>query len=109
MDTRTNRILPVNAALVVIGLIDLLTTLVWLHTGHAIEINPIMAAVLRAGVGVFVALKLFTLAAYVAVMEWYRRRRSASFAYLVGRITLFSYAAIYALSFACVNSGLVLG
>jgi len=109
VEARTSRILPVNAALVVIGLVDLLTTLVWLRTGHAVEINPIMAAVLRCGLGLFIALKLGTLAAYVVVMEWYRRRHSAAFARVVGRITVASYLGIYAVSFACVNAGLLFG
>ena len=109
MDARTTSILPANAALVVIGLIDLFTTVVWLRTGYAVEINPVMAAVLRSGLLLFIALKLSTLAAYVVVMEWYRRRRSASFARIVGRITLASYLGIYAFSFACVNGGLILG
>ena len=109
MQRQTSPILPANAALVIIGLADLLTTLFWLHRGYAIEINPIMAAVLRCGVGLFVALKLATLAAYVIVMEWYRRRRSAAFARTVGRITLAGYLALYSISFAFVNAGLVLG
>lgn len=101
--------MPINLALLVVGISDLLTTLFWLHTGHAIEFNPIMAAVLRAGVPVFVMVKLLTLAAYVVVMEWYRRNRSASFARGVGSLTVTAYLAIYAVSFCCINRDILLG
>ncbi|MGB9619363.1 MAG: DUF5658 family protein [Armatimonadota bacterium] len=109
METRKNRIMTVNAALLIIGLADLVTTLFWLRSGLAVEINPIMAAVLRCGVDVFVTVKLATLLAYVVVIEWYRRRRNPEFARIVGRITLISYLSIYAISFACVNAGLLFG
>ena len=100
---------PANLALLFVGLLDLSTTLFWLRGGHAIEINPIMAGVLRHGIPPFIAVKMCTLLAYVGVMEWYRRRRNPAFARLVGRITLGSYLAIYTLGFCCVNSGLMLG
>lgn len=96
-------LLPVNIVLVLVALLDLLTTVVWLQTGRAVEINPIMAYVLRSGMEVFVAVKVGTLVAYVGVVEWYRRSRNAILAELVGRITLASYIAIYAISFLAVN------
>jgi hypothetical protein len=99
--------LPANAVLLAVGLADLLTTLFWLATGRAIEVNPIMAAVLRLGVWPFVITKLGTLAAYVGVMEWYRRRRNPVFAHVVGNITLIGYVGIYAISFAMVNRGII--
>ena len=109
MTDRKTAILPLNAALLVVGLADLATTVFWLHTGNAVEINPIMAAILRAGVSLFVAVKVLTLAAYVLVMEWYRRRRSAAFARLVSRVAFSGYLAIYAVSFVLVNGGMLLG
>lgn len=101
------RILPANALLIAVGLADLLSTLFWLKTGQAIEVNPVMAAVLHAGLGAFILVKLSTLAAYVGVVEWYRRRRNPAFARLVGSITLFGYVGIYAICFCCVNYGLM--
>jgi len=101
--SRSIRILPVNAALLAVGAADLLTTLFWLATGRAVEVNPIMAAILRAGLCPFVLTKVATLVAYVGVMEWYRRRRCPVFARVVGNITLVGYVGIYAISFACVN------
>jgi len=102
-------VLPINVLLLIIGLTDLSTTLYWLHTGCAIEVNPIMAAVLQTSRMLFVGLKLTTLIAYVVVMEWYRRRRSAVIARLVGNFTVFAYTTIYLISFYCVNRGLFFG
>jgi len=99
--------MPVNAVLLAIGLADLLTTLFWLAAGRAIEVNPIMAALLRLGIWPFVIGKLGTLVAYVGVVEWYRRRRNPVFARLVGNITLFGYIGIYTVSFAVVNHGII--
>ncbi|NLN77053.1 MAG: hypothetical protein GX139_12205 [Armatimonadetes bacterium] len=101
-------ILPANALLVVVGLADLLSTLYWLKTGQAIEVNPVMAAVLQCGTGIFIAVKLATLGSFVGVMEWYRRHRNPAFARLVGSATLIGYLSIYAVSFCCVNYGTIL-
>jgi hypothetical protein len=62
-----------------------------------------MAALLRVGLPAFVGVKLLTLTAYVIAVEWYRRRRSESFARFVGRFTVIAYAGIYAVSFTVVN------
>jgi hypothetical protein len=99
--------LPANAVLLAVGLADLFTTLFWLATGRAVEVNPVMAAVLRLGVWPFVLTKLATLGAYVSVLEWYRRRRNPVFARVVGNITLIGYVGIYAVSFVCVNHGMI--
>ncbi len=99
--------MPANAVLLAVGLADLFTTLFWLATGRAVEVNPIMAALLRLGVWPFVFTKLATLAAYIGVLEWYRRRRNPAFARLVGNITLIGYVGIYAVSFAFVNHGMI--
>ena len=104
LKTRTNLILPVNMALLIIGLADLATTLFWLATGRCVECNPIMAATLQLGLPGFIAVKLCTLAAYVGLMEWYRRRHSPDFARTVGRITLLAYLGIYLVSLLCVNA-----
>lgn len=109
MERARTLVLPVNIALLVVGLVDLLTTIHWVSTGRAIEFNPVMAAALNAGWGVFIAVKLSTLGAFVAVTEWYRRHRSATFAATVGNITLFSYMAIYGVSFLCVNYDYLIG
>lgn len=100
-------VLPANAVLLAVGLADLVSTVFWVSTGRAVEVNPIMAAVLRLGIWPFVAAKLSTLAAYVGVLEWYRRRRNPVFARLVGNLTLSCYIAVYAVSFVIVNRGML--
>ena len=97
-------ILPVNIAILAIGIVDLATTLFYVQAGLAGEANPIMAALLDVGVLPFAAVKLFTLCAYVALTEWYSRARSATFARTVGNITVLAYLGIYAASFTFVNS-----
>ena len=102
MDNRP-AILPWNAGLVIIGLVDLITTLVWLGNGCVVECNPIMAAVLSASLSLFVATKLATLAAYVVVLEWYRRHRNAAFARWVGIAAVIGYISVYTYGFCTVN------
>ena len=102
MQSRRFFILPANLVLLAVGLVDLLTTLVWVQAGLAIEVNPIMAALLRVGVPAFVGVKLLTLAAYVLTMEWYRRRNEP-FVRRVGLATVVAYTGIYAVSFTVVN------
>ncbi|OFX13928.1 MAG: hypothetical protein A2Z18_08575 [Armatimonadetes bacterium RBG_16_58_9] len=102
-------ILPVNIAILAVGIVDLSTTLFWVRTGQATELNPIMAAFLGAGTLPFVLAKLCTLAAYVTVTEWYRRKRGAGFARMAGNFTVTAYLSIYAVSFASVNSHLFAG
>jgi len=106
--TPSKKILPINLVLIFIGFFDLITTLYWLHTGRAIEVNPIMAAVLVTSPALFVCVKLITLAAFVVVMEWYRRNRNPVFARIVGNITVLAYICIYTVSFCCVNRGMFL-
>lgn len=102
-------ILPWNAALVAIGLIDLATTLVWLHVGCAVEFNPIMASILSVSLSLFVITKLATLGAYLLVVEWYRRRRNTAFAVAIGRIAVLAYIAIYTISLCSVNHAFLFG
>ena len=101
--------LPVNIAVLVVGIADLASTLYYLRAGLAIEVNPIMAALLGTGVLPFVAVKLLTLCAYVAVMEWYSRAVSSAFARAVGNITFLAYLSIYAVCFTLINPHLFLG
>ncbi len=109
MRDRSARVLPVNVLLVMIGLADLLTTVYWLATGQAAEVNPVMAAVLELSPLLFILVKVATLAAYVIVIEWYRRHRNPYLARIIGRVTVLSYVGVYAISFAAVNAPLLFG
>ena len=102
-----NRLLNWNIAVFMIGLIDLITTLVWIHNGSAIEFNPIMAWVLSFGITAFILTKLLTISVYVLVLEWYRRRDKTTFSFNIGRFTVLAYLAIYLVSFITVNSALL--
>lgn len=102
-------IAPWNAGLVFIGLVDLITTLVWLRDGCIVESNPIMAAVLGVSLSLFVAVKLATLTTYLVVVEWYRRHRSAAFARWVGIAAVIGYLGVYTYAFWTVNHGYFFG
>lgn len=108
MEKRAHGILFTDAALVAVGLLDLVTTLVWFRNGCAVEANPVMAALLHAGLPTFVTVKVFTLVAYVAAVAWYRHR-NATFCRTVSNFTLFAYLFLYATSFWCVNHAFFLG
>lgn len=103
------RILPANIVVLAIGLVDLLTTIFWLNTGRAIEVNPLMAAILTVSMPLFVAVKLSTLGAYVLVVEWYRRHRNPCFARQISALTVIAYLGIYTVSFCAVNHKILLG
>lgn len=103
MQDRRYIITPVNALLFFVGLLDLLTTVIWLETGRIMEVNPIMAGVLKLGMTPFILVKMSTLVIYVGVMEWYRRRRNPAFARFMSYVALFGYIGIYTVSFYHVN------
>ena len=96
------------ATLFVVGLVDLLTTLIWVRGGLIVEANPLMAAILGVGVVPFVVVKLSTLSAYVATMEWYGRHRPER-AGVIARAATLAYVAVYGVSFVVVNRGVILG
>jgi hypothetical protein len=107
--TRTSiRILPGNAILAAIGLLDLLTTLAGLRSGCIVEANPVMSGLLAHSLVAFISVKLLTLAAFVLVIEWYRRRSERAAA-AVSTFTASAYLIIYAACFLGVNSHFILG
>ena len=107
MEARTTHILPANAAVVIIGLLDLITTIFLVCTGRAVEANPVMAALLDAGLPIFIVGKASTLAAYFLVMEWYKQR-NLSFVQAIGKFTALAYLASYTVCFCLVNYRLFL-
>ena len=105
---RTISILPSNLALLFIGMADLVTTTYLLHTGRILEANPIMSVVFNISPLLFVAVKVLTLGAYVAVMEWYKHR-NPDVTRIICSGTLVAYLVIFALIFFCVNYRILLG
>jgi hypothetical protein len=97
-----------RATLPVVGLVDLLTTLVWLQAGCVVEANPIMAALLRVGLAPFLLVKLSTLVAYVVTMEWYARRRPEAARFFT-QVTTLAYVTVYSASFLVVNRPVLFG
>ncbi|MCC6484881.1 MAG: hypothetical protein IT209_08550 [Armatimonadetes bacterium] len=89
--------------LVIIGLLDLISTIILLEAGIAVEANPVMRSLLPYGWLVFSLVKAWSLMAYVAVLTWYRARRPRMGA-LVETFTIAAYLFIYATSFTLINS-----
>jgi hypothetical protein len=97
---RTGRIeaSSTTTAIIVVGLVDLLTSVYWLATGQMREGNPIMSLVLGHGVLPFIFTKICTLILYVTVMSWYERQRPRR-ARVLGIATLCLYLAMYFMTF----------
>jgi hypothetical protein len=73
---------------------DLISTLWLLAGGDAVEGNPIMNAVLSAGVAPFVMAKFAFVAVPLAIFEWARRRRP-EFVLAMLRVTIVLYVSVY--------------
>ncbi len=102
------RILPGTALLLIVGLLDLLTTLIGLRDGCIIEANPLMNGLLVHSLAAFVSVKLLTLMAFVIVIEWYRRHSTRA-ASAVSVFTVSAYLLIYLICFWHVNYRFILG
>src|SRR5438105_4478450 len=61
--------------IVCIGVVDLATTLYWVHTHGAQEANPLFRHYLAMGPVWFALMKMVLLLAPVFLLEWARRRR----------------------------------
>jgi hypothetical protein len=64
-----------TAAIALICLLDLLTTLYWVSQGQAKEGNPVMAYFLNIGPGAFIIAKIVMFAPALVAAEWYRQYR----------------------------------
>lgn len=60
--------------LMALGLVDLVSTVVLYELGLIEELNPLMRPLLEASAVLFVAVKLVTLVAAFAAMQWYVRK-----------------------------------
>lgn len=88
--------------LVIIGLLDLATTLLWTRWHVAEEANPLFRRYLAMGIGWFVLAKLLMLGGPVQILEWARRRRPV-FTRWASRAAIIGYVAVYTSGVARLN------
>ena len=88
------KIMRESIALVTIGVVDLITTLVWVNKSGASEANPIFKTYLQMGNGWFVVSKMLLLLGPVFLIEWARLSRP-NFAKMGARFAIIGYIAIY--------------
>lgn len=60
-----------------LNLVDAMLTLVWIKLGIAVEANPIMAYMLSAGDGWFIAIKIIAIAVACTILSSLKRYRLA--------------------------------
>jgi len=60
--------------LIAICLADMLSTVIAVLSGFAVEYNPLMAACIRRGIWVFIFVKLISFAPFILAVEYYRRK-----------------------------------
>lgn len=82
------------ALLAAICTFDMLLTLTVVQFRLATEMNPLMAACLHRGAGVFVAAKLLSFVPFIALAEMHRRR-NPSFVRAATRCAIFLYVGVY--------------
>ena len=88
--------------LIVICMTDLLSTMVLLSNGQAVEGNPIMAYYLNYGIGAFVAVKLVLIFFPVYIAEWGMQYKP-QFVRTVLRATIGLYIGLYLLVVLALN------
>jgi hypothetical protein len=91
-----------SQVLIIICLLDLLSTLTLLSNGSAWEGNPLMAFYLRFGVWAFVLMKLLLIFLPIFVMEFSMRYRPR-FVKLMLRTAIAAYVGSYLILFVSVN------
>ena len=88
--------------LVLIGAIDLCSTLYFVTQHGASEANPLMAPALERGIPVFIQAKLLLLVGPLAFLEWARRRRPAFVSWAMNACILL-YIGMYSVGVARIN------
>ncbi len=91
-----------SKVLIVICLLDLISTLLLLSRGLAFEGNPLMSFYLRFGVWVFVVIKLGLVVLPIFIAEWSLRYRP-QFVRLMLRTAIAAYLGLYLVVFMSVN------
>lgn len=84
------RVSTESIILVAICLVDMLSTLYFVLTGHASERNPLMAFCLHHSPVWFILVKIASFIPFVAAVEIYRRKNHA-FAIAACRLAIIAY------------------
>ena len=101
-------VLPETTILMVIGALDLLSTIYFVATKQAMEANPLFAWLLRAGPWPFVIFKALFLAGPLTIAEL-ARKHNEQFVRLALRMGIILYLGFYAIGFARSNAARLLG
>jgi hypothetical protein len=83
-----------SVVLSVVCLADMLTTLFFVSTGAAVEVNPIMSACFKIGPAMFVFAKLLSFVPFVIITELHRRKNPA-FCKTAARTAILVYLSAY--------------
>ncbi len=92
--------------IVAIGVLDLTTTLLWVHNHGAQEANPVFSYYLALGPFWFALMKMVMLLAPVFLLEWAARHRP-SFARKGARFAIAAYLTMYIVGVAQLNPQLL--
>src|SRR5256885_125139 len=101
-------VLPETTILVVIGSLDLLSTIYLVATKQAVEANPFFARLLHLGPWPFVAAKALFLAIPLTIAES-ARKHNEQFVRVALRLAIILYLGLYAIGFARSNAGRLVG
>lgn len=90
---------PENVALFVVCMADMISTLYFVHSGMAVEDNPVFRQLLQHGDSTFVVMKFLSFLPLIATSTYYRHRRPRL---IVGamRLTVGVYIVLYIVRFA---------
>ncbi|MCS6776133.1 MAG: DUF5658 family protein [Chloroherpetonaceae bacterium] len=90
----SSRVSPEGATLALLCLLDLVVTVGLIHTGIAVEGNPVLGFYLQRGMGAFIASKLLLSLGPILVLEWLRGRRPCFIRHLL-RASILLYLLVY--------------
>ena len=95
-----------SIAILCIGLLDLISTLVWVDTHGAQEANPLFQYYLALGPVYFIFMKFIMLMAPIFLLEWAARKRP-NFTRSASRFAVCAYLAMYVVGVAKLNPDLL--
>ncbi len=100
------RLAKESALLILIGSLDLYSTLAWVGSRGAQEANPVFQYYLMLGPFWFIVMKMVLLIGPLFLLEWAERRRPRS-ARMGARFAIVAYLALYVVGVARLNPQLL--